>query len=246
MATNTNEIKKDLDDIKNKVTDIHLTLPDEQQKKRKINTFFTGILLGIGISLMVEAGLQFLLKISETQAYTTVLNRNEVNFSALTLTERLPYEIQAINLLSNNIILYSMALVGLILITISVALHFHYNKDLLKNIYTYRFKLAKNRDLLAIFRKSFSKKGFFGNKKLKIKDSFDYDSNFCKIRIYSPFLFWMFGDSYANWITIAEDKLEVSSKNSKFNKKINDIILKELEKLKKQKKFTELRIIRKI
>ncbi|MBN2421594.1 hypothetical protein JXB41_00075 [Candidatus Woesearchaeota archaeon] len=240
------KIESDILDIKNKVTDIHLNLPDEDEKKRKVNTFFTGILLGIGLSLMVEAGIDFILNYIASNSYKNVIISNNITMSALPLGDRLNYEIQTATLSSQTLTLYFMLIIGILITAFSIILHFHFNKQLLRNRYEYQYKTKKNIDLIGLIREDFAKKKIFPKKKLKIKDTFDYESYSCKIKIYSPFLAWLIGEDYVNWFVITEDKITINSRTSKHNIEVNQCLKKYLNNLSKNKIFSEFKLVKKL
>src|SRR3989344_3749796 len=136
--------KKDelLYNINDKISELHQSHFFGGKKKKEINNFGIGILLGIGLSLIVEAGISFWVGIEKFNYIGKELAVNNLSISNLSFMEQVEYK----NLFFSDLNLALIVILGCFISSLVIFLYVNINKNLFnhKVIYSYKFKKDKS------------------------------------------------------------------------------------------------------
>ncbi len=227
-----------LEKIDSNISELHRDYFFGGRKRRETHNFIIGILIGIGISLMVEAGIQLYLGYSSFNLYSSVLSENNLTMQNLPLFEQIDYG----NLLINNLHLMFIIAIGFLITISSFFYYASVNRHLFNHMVKYSYKLGRGETLYYILKriecifkeiKKDNKFRWVGGKIYYIDEKVVF-SFYNKLK---KFLML----EYDNKLIIKKNEIILLCQTSNFGEDFGLLIEEFLEQLKKNKIITNLK-----
>lgn len=213
------------------------------KKKKEIRNFAIGIILGIGIALIIEAGLEFTSSTSQMVALTSAYEEEGINITSLVGIEAVNYDYTKSYLISSFITLAIAIMIGMAIVIWTFQFYLYSNLDLKEHsiIYSYELHSKKgdidslSKKLIPYFMLRLDTKG-----RLNPKRIINHKKGIHRI-VFRRKFFWLFEGS--NLIIISNEEIKIRGRTNIFGErfciKAEDI----METLLKESYFKKLVLI---
>lgn len=221
-----------IENIEEKIEDIHQDHFFGGRKRREMHNFVIGLIIGIGLALIVEAGIDWWVKYNEFNLFSKILLEKNMTISNLTITEQINY----LSLGLTNMNLLFLIGIGIIIIYLGIFYYTNINRNLFKHevIYSYKLrrgkKLSELADFIGCLFKETEKRKLIG-----IKVNYDPIKKRIIIVCYNK-IRWYLLLEIPNRVVISNGKIRILCQTSRFGEDFEQTIEYVFRELRDKKK----------